>query len=128
MTDQSNAVDRFVNEIESTLVFDNDQRFTGHGDPRTLIAEGIHERGKRSIRTQFILVRGKTLKVRRYYRYERQLRAQDVLCSEWTVCDGTVAHSDQELHEFIKDIFYTDPEAAMQEVFESMVDLDGVDT
>jgi hypothetical protein len=126
MTDQSNAVDRFVNSIDSTLVFDTDQRFTGHGDPRTLIAEGIHQRGKRSIRTQFILVRGKTLKVRRYYRYEQQLRAQDS-GSEWTVCDGTVAYSDQELHEFIKDNFYADPEASMQEEFESMVDLDGVD-
>jgi len=116
--------------VDSTLVFDTDERFTGFDDNRTLIAEGIHEQGARSVRVEYVLERDDddkqfpedTLHVRRYYKVDGDLRNQDS-GTEWTVCDGRVAYSDQELRRFISDNFHADPVAALNEAFEDMVDI-----
>lgn len=113
--------------IESTLAFDTDTRFA-HDDRRTLVAEGIHEQGERSVRTTYILEEADedtlypddTLHVRRYYRVDGDLRNQDS-GSEWTVCNGRVAHSDQDLRQFVDDNFHGDPEATLGAAFEDMV-------
>lgn len=107
-------------EIESTLVFDTDERFTGFDDPRELIAEGIHEReqGKRSIRTEYIRDEDRLL-VRSHYRYGRDRRNQSI--DEWTISNGSVEYNGQELDKFIHDNFHADPEAALGEEYESMV-------
>lgn len=108
-------------DIESTLVFDTDDRF-GRDDPRTLIAEGIHEQvdGDRSIRTIYYLEHEHRLLVRSYYRFAGERRNQ-VSASEWTVTDGEVEYNGQSLEDFIHDNFHADPEAALGEEYDSMV-------
>jgi len=108
-------------DIESTLVFDTDQRY-GLDVSRELIAEGIHERGLRSIRTEYIR-EGDTLLIRSHYRYERE-RLNEARVGEWTISDGLIEYNGQELDEFIHDNFHADPEAALGEEFESMVSIE----
>jgi len=110
-----------MSDIESTLVFDTDERF-GHDDPRELIAEGIHERedGSRSIRTIYYLENEQRLLVRSYYRFAGERRNQ-TSASEWTVTDGQVEYNGQYLEDFIQDHFHADPEAALGEEYDSMV-------
>jgi|APHM01.1.fsa_nt_gi hypothetical protein len=105
-------------EIENTLVFDTETRFKGH-DPRTLVAEGVHEHGKRSVRTAYILEES-SLYVRRYYRYEGE-RLNQYSGTPWSVTNGTVDYNGQELRQFIKANFHADPEALMTEDYESHV-------
>jgi len=105
--------------IESTLVFDTDDRFAGD-DSRRLVAEGIHERGPRSVRTVYILEQDQRLLIRSYYRFAGDRRNQ-TNASEWTVSDGTVEYNDQPLEDFIRDNFHADPEAVLGAEYDSMV-------
>jgi len=114
-------------DIESTLVFDVDDRF-GRDDPRELIAEGIHEQedGDRSMRTIYYLEHEQRLLVRSYYRFAGERRNQ-VSASEWTVTDGQVEYNGQSLEDFIEDHFHADPHAALGEEYDSMVQTEEVE-
>jgi len=106
-------------DIESTLVFDTDDRYD-YDDDRRLVAEGIHERGPRAVWKVYILEDETRLLIRSYYHFAGGRRNQSS-ASEWTVSDGTVEYNDQPLEDFIRDNFHADPEAVLGAEYDSMV-------
>jgi len=107
-------------DIESTLVFDTDNRFKPF-DEGELIAEGIHEYDNSSIRTMYSQ-EDDLLVVTRFYRYNDELLNQREEC--WSLTDTTVDYNDQQLRPFIEDNFYADPVISLTDEYQSFVDLD----
>jgi len=114
-------------EINSTLAFDPDGRYPD--DFYTVLAEGIHERGNRSVRVEYVLdteVEGEPkLTATRYYRLGGDRRNEDSGLT-WSLTeqdDGTfvVDCNGQELHAFIEDAFNIDPEIEVGAAFDEMV-------
>jgi len=115
-------------EIDSTLVFDTDERYPT-SPIRELVAEGIHERGERSVRVEYVLdteVEDEPkLTATRYYRLGGDRRNQDSGLT-WSLTeqdDGAfiVDENGQELPAFIEDAFHADPEIEVGEAFDEMV-------
>jgi hypothetical protein len=114
-------------EIDSTLVFDPDERYPD--DFYTLVAGGIHERGERSVRVEYVLnteVEDEPqLMTASYYRLNGDRRNEDSGLT-WSLTeqdDGTfvVDCNGQELHAFIEDAFNIDPEIEVGAAFDEMV-------
>ncbi len=109
-----------VSDIESTLVFDTDNRFKPF-DEKELIAEGIHEYDSYSIRTMYTQ-EDDLLVVTRFYRYNDEPQNQREEC--WSLTDTTVDSNGQQLQPFIEANFYADPVISLTDEYQSFVDLD----
>jgi hypothetical protein len=109
-----------VSDIESTLVFDTDNRFKPF-DEGELIAEGIHEYDNSSIRTMYTQ-KDDLLVVTRFYRYNGEPLNQRE--ESWSLTDTTVDYNGQQLRPFIEANFYADPVISLTDEFQSFVDLD----
>lgn len=112
-------------ETDSTLTFETDERFP-NSPIYELVAEGIHERGERSVRVAYVLDTEieSILSVTRYYRVGGE-RVNEDSGVEWSLTethDGyTVDYNGQTLREFVRDNFEADPETETGEAFDSMV-------
>jgi len=123
---QQNTGDTADAQIESTLVFDTDERYPD--DPTlSLIAEGTHERGDRLVRVEFAHYENEygdhELWETRYYVYNGERKNESVLSHELSETgDGYVVEQNgQPINEFITDSFNTNPRVALTETFDDMM-------
>jgi hypothetical protein len=124
MTEQN--ADAADAQIISTLTFDTDERFRDY-EPYRLLAEGIHERGERSVRVTYVLDTEvddeRQLIVKRFFRIGGERKNQGS-AETWDLTwngglgDGyTVDYNGQSLQAFIRDEFESDPEVELGEAF-----------
>ena len=116
-----------ADDIDSTIVFDTDNRFAPYED-RDLHAEGVHERGNRKVVISYVLEddadHDSMLRVHEKFYLDGELQNEHE-GGTWPVNDGEVQHGPgHELDQFISDNFHADPELTLTEAFESMVVVD----
>jgi hypothetical protein len=112
---------------ESTLIFTPDERYP-NSPIYELVAEGIHERGERSVRAEYVLdteVEDEPqLLEKRYYRIDGERRNQDSGIS-WSLSeDGdtfVVDDTGEALRDFVESSFHSDPDVEVGEAFDEMV-------
>lgn len=113
-------------QIETTITFDIDHY--QHYEPFERVAEAVIERGERRVDYLYdISYEGEEdeLQVHARYYLDGELRNESNSPQTFPVEDGVVYHTDsgQDLREFIEANAFADPEIALTDEFESMVEV-----